>query len=94
MGLVFAGEVYGGSGGLGYFNAYTASRKLNADITAAETRRQNHQYTELEDHRSCLELDTVRRADCREGMGRRLDSRKIRVKQKAFTRIRWRASAG
>ena len=37
MGLVFAGEVYGGSGGLGYFKAYPPSRKLNADIAAAET---------------------------------------------------------
>ena len=42
MGLVFAGEVYGGSGGLGYFKAYTPSRTLNADIAAANTSAKVH----------------------------------------------------
>jgi hypothetical protein len=49
---------------------------------------QNHRYTQSEDHRPCLELVTERRADWREGRGRRLESTTTRMKQKTFKRIR------
>jgi hypothetical protein len=37
MGFVFAGEAYVGSGGRGYFTAYTPSRMLNENIAATDT---------------------------------------------------------
>lgn len=37
IGFVFAGEVYGGRGGFGYFTAYAPSRTLNTNIVAAKT---------------------------------------------------------